>query len=63
MEPVISGGGECSNAGGIQEKTGQTFVRSNLISIPALSRRLDLMAFPTQQFYNLRAEIIHKQPS
>ena len=28
VEPITSGGGEGSNAGGIQEKTGQSSVRS-----------------------------------
>ena len=31
MEPVTSGGGECSNTGGIKEKIGQSFFTSTLI--------------------------------
>ena len=43
MEPTTLGGGECSNAGGIQEKIGQPSARFVLIWIPALSRGVDLM--------------------
>ena len=41
---IISGGGERSNAGGIQEKIGQPSVRSDLIWIPASRKGLELMA-------------------
>ena len=44
MEPIILGGGECSDTAAIQEKIGQTSVRSALTWIPALSRGLDSMA-------------------
>ena len=44
VEPMTSGGGKRSNAGGIQDKMGQPPVRSALICIPALSRGLDWMA-------------------
>ena len=38
MEPFTSGSGECSSAGGIQEKIGQLSIRCALVWIPALSR-------------------------
>ena len=55
MEQIISGDSEHYKAGGIQEKIGQTSVRSALIWIPAFSKGLDLMALwapSTQLFFD-----------
>ena len=44
MKPISLRGGECSSAGGIQEKFRQPSARSALIWIPAMGRGLDSMA-------------------
>ena len=57
MEPITSGDSERSNAGRIQEKFGQSAIRSALIWVPALSRGLTQWLYrslPTQLFYNLK---------
>ena len=44
MEIITLGGGERSNAGGLQEKIGQPSVKPAFTWILALNRGLDLMA-------------------
>ena len=44
MKPITLGGGEHTNAGAMQEKIGQLYLRSAFIRIPAMNMGLDLLA-------------------